>query len=181
MLRTEILRKNKLCYPNLLHAEDYAMWLDLATYTKFEILPDTLLIYRVHGANISEKHRIFQKEQTSIIRKTQIESLSIEVNQADFNVYEFFIDHAVLHQADSFSRLICFMQTIFEANRKVKMVDADLLFTFYQKKITDYVEQNCWQMNAQLNSYLNSIFCVDKKQKVKLKFKQKLKLKKIWN
>jgi glycosyltransferase involved in cell wall biosynthesis len=181
MLRTEILRNYNLYFPNVLHAEDYAFWINLSNYTEFEILPVFLLHYRSHGDNISELHKDFQKNQTSDCRKMQIISLGIAINQHVFDTYEDFIEFGKIKNTNQFSNLIHFIETITKTNKEKKVVDPELLFNYYRNRINEFVEQNCWQMGKELNTYLNSIFCFSLKQKIKIKFKQKLRLKKIWN
>ncbi len=181
MLRAEIIKTNNLYYPNVLHAEDYALWIKVSNYTELEILPEILLLYRSHGENISELNKDFQKEQTSDCRKMQLISLGIEINQNIFVAYEDFIDFGKINNSVQFSNLIRFIQLITNTNKEKKVIAPDLLFNYYQKLINDYVEQNCWQMGKELDSYFNSIFCPSRKQKMKIQFKQKLGIKKIWN
>jgi glycosyltransferase involved in cell wall biosynthesis len=181
MLRTEILRKYNLYFPRVLHAEDYALWINLSNYTEFEILPAILLYYRSHGDNISELYKDFQKKQTSDCRKMQLTSLGMEINQLIFDTYEDFIDSGKIKNTDQFSNLIYFIESITKTNNEKKVVDPELLFNYYRNRINEFVEQNCWQMGKELDTYFNSIFCFSQKQKIKIKFKQKLGLKKIWN
>jgi glycosyltransferase involved in cell wall biosynthesis len=181
IIRKSVLEKNLLKYPDLLHAEDYAFWLIISNFTELEIIPEILLLYRSHGENISELNKNFQKEQTSHCRRLQLKYLGIEINQNDFLTYEGFIDSGKINKPDQFSNLIRFIQSIILANYEKKIVNSDLLFNYYKNLITFYVELNCWQMGDELGVYIDSIFCISIKQKMKIKFKQQLGLKKLWN
>ncbi len=181
MLRAEIFRNEKIYYPDVLHAEDYALWIKLAEYTEFDILPEVLLKYRSHGENISEINKNIQKKHTAHCRCIQLKSLGIKVDPIDFKVYENFIDNSNINNPKKFSNLMCLISSIIEANSKNKLIDSDLLIHYFGKKLNEYVEQNCWNMGKELDVYLNSIFCPNQKQKLKLKLKQKLGIKKLWN
>jgi hypothetical protein len=54
MMRRDVLIKNKLSYPDkFLHAEDYALWIELLKYTKAHNIPLVLLRYRIHEEGIT--------------------------------------------------------------------------------------------------------------------------------
>jgi glycosyltransferase involved in cell wall biosynthesis len=74
MLRKEILDKNNIFYKTeYVPAEDYAFWLDLIGYTKFEILEDILVKYRSHAENISNRQRSLQRQKGINVQFNAIE------------------------------------------------------------------------------------------------------------
>jgi glycosyltransferase involved in cell wall biosynthesis len=64
MIRRDVLVQNHIQYESFLHAEDYLLWLRLASCCQIEILPEILLKYRIHGENISQVNKDFQQAQT---------------------------------------------------------------------------------------------------------------------
>lgn len=61
MLRHKILQQNNLKYDDyFVPAEDYKLWLDLISFTKFAILPDKLVQYRFYNENISNRQKKMQ-------------------------------------------------------------------------------------------------------------------------
>lgn len=74
MLRKEILDNNKIIYKTeYVPAEDYAFWLDLIGYTKFEILENILIRYRFHPDNISNRQSDLQKQKCILAQFNAIE------------------------------------------------------------------------------------------------------------
>jgi glycosyltransferase involved in cell wall biosynthesis len=70
MLRSSFLDKHNLRYPNRLHAEDYAMWVEVAKRGgKLYTLPFPLLRYRTHEGQVSSTHAAEQGEQARIIQQ----------------------------------------------------------------------------------------------------------------
>jgi glycosyltransferase involved in cell wall biosynthesis len=47
-----------------IHAEDYGLWSEMSGFCKLDNLPERLLSYRVHGGNITKKHRVRQLESS---------------------------------------------------------------------------------------------------------------------
>jgi len=181
MLRSSLIKKNKIYYENYLHAEDYALWVKLTKFTKIEILAEVLLNYRIHESNISEIHNNQQQIQTSHIRKNQIQLLGIEVNDDTFKIYEHFIDSNTIDEPEQFKVLIKILQEIIHKNKELRVIKNELLFNYYNTKLNNYLEQNCWRMGSEIKTYFNSIFNSSIKSKYKFLFKQKLKIKKLWN
>lgn len=63
MFRHEILKQNNLLYSeDLLHVEDYGLWIEMLNYTKFYTLPEHLLISREHPAQVSSLNSQLQMQ-----------------------------------------------------------------------------------------------------------------------
>jgi len=181
MLRNDLIKKNKIYYENYLHAEDYALWIKLTEFTKIDILPEILLNYRIHESNISEIHKNQQQIQTSYIRKNQIQLLGIDVNDDTFKIYEHFIDSNTIDEPEQFAVLMKILQEIIHKNKELRVIKNELLFNYYNNKLNNYLERNCWRMGNEIKTYFNSIFNISIKTKVKFIFKQKLRIKSLWN
>lgn len=58
MYRRELLQKHGITYNQKYDfAQDFAFWLDLATKTRFQVIPEVLVMYRVHSGNASTTRR----------------------------------------------------------------------------------------------------------------------------
>lgn len=69
MIRKSILDEYKISYDSgYLHAEDYKMWVDLASCGEFHIIPKKLLRYRISDTQITQRTNIQQIETTKRIR-----------------------------------------------------------------------------------------------------------------
>jgi glycosyltransferase involved in cell wall biosynthesis len=181
MLRNDLIKKNKIYYESYLHAEDYALWVKLTEFTKIEILAEILLNYRIHESNISEIHKNQQQIQTSYIRKKQIKQLGIDVNDDTFKIYEHFIDSDTIEKPEQFTVLMKILQEIIHKNKELRVIKNELLFNYYNNKLNNYLEQNCWRMGSEIKTYFNSIFNISIKTKYKFIFKQRLRIKSLWN
>jgi glycosyltransferase involved in cell wall biosynthesis len=70
MLRSSFLEAHHLRYPPRLHAEDYAMWVEVAKRGgKLYTLPEPLLRYRTHEGQVSRAHAAVQREQGRIVQQ----------------------------------------------------------------------------------------------------------------
>jgi hypothetical protein len=63
-----------------LHAEDYELWTRCARHTKLANVPEVLLRYRVHEAQVSHVHAAAQAESARRIRRGQLDALGIQPN-----------------------------------------------------------------------------------------------------
>jgi glycosyltransferase involved in cell wall biosynthesis len=181
MFRKEIIKKNNLKYEDYVHAEDYALWINFCKHTKIQILPEVLLHYRLHNENISEIHQDFQRKQTSVLRKLQVEYLQVSLSDSDFSLYESFIDKNLFYNSQNFTKLLSIVQHIVLMNEQIQMIERKILFHFYNERLKNYIEINAFKMGTDIQHYFTSIFSPSKPNQLKLLIKNKLGLKKIWN
>lgn len=135
MLRNSVIQKHHLFYPKILHTEDYAFWILLAKYTKFDIYPEILLQYRIHNTNISILNQTTQKKHTSLIRLQQINALGIFPNQIEFSAYENFIENKSLTKNEFLLVLPLITSIISESKTDIRV----LLYQNFKKKVIDFV------------------------------------------
>jgi len=70
MLRKSVIDELDVIYDaRYMHAEDYELWTRLAFKTKMANLPEYLLDYRIHDAQISSRHTFTQEEMAIAIRE----------------------------------------------------------------------------------------------------------------
>ena len=76
VIRKSVLRDHKLKYDeSFLYAEDHDLWIRMARVTKLAILPEVLLLYRIHADSVSSKYIGKQTELVNILRVHQFERL----------------------------------------------------------------------------------------------------------
>lgn len=76
MLRSKVLRDNGLSYRSEAYPmEDYQLWLDLIPFTKFHVLNEVLLLYRIHPESVGARHRKRQLEMTTEALQRNIASV----------------------------------------------------------------------------------------------------------
>lgn len=67
MIRTSLFYKAGLFLPELLHSQDYNMWIRLSRFCEFGYIPEPLVKYRWHSGN--ETHRIEPNQYRELARK----------------------------------------------------------------------------------------------------------------
>lgn len=69
MMRRSIIEKHKLMYRDQYpHAEDYDLWVRYSDVVKFANIPEVLLLYRIHDAQVSQAQTNEQKKSSDDIR-----------------------------------------------------------------------------------------------------------------
>ena len=81
IIRTSILKENKLRYVfDYPHAEDYALWYEISKHASLVNLPDVLLMYRMHGNNLSMQHNKLQYQSMSGLRSKMLHDFFVKAN-----------------------------------------------------------------------------------------------------
>jgi len=142
VLRRSVIEKYKLRYPNVLHAEDYALWIEMTNFCQIDILPEVLLKYRVHGANISVKNSDFQKTQTFHLRKRQLESMGIFCKQNELELYFKMLDGYTDYELKEFLDLLLFLEKI---ELKIKFKFIRKLYLLNNEKLNQIADVNSYQ------------------------------------
>lgn len=82
-IKKEFIDKNNLRYSDdYIYCEDYKLWVDIAKAGgKFANIPQTLLQYRCHRAQVSTQHHSEQKNGSLIVRQEAIEWFVSKIEQ----------------------------------------------------------------------------------------------------
>lgn len=104
-LRTALLFENPFCHPTVMmrhralasvglaypeaypHAEEYALWLNLAEKYPLANLPDTLLRYRVHATQLSRTRNREQSHSIDRLVGRQLDQLGLPSGTRDLRVH----------------------------------------------------------------------------------------------
>ncbi|GAH61043.1 unnamed protein product [marine sediment metagenome] len=64
-----------MCYDeNLIFAQDFKLWVDIAQVSKLANIPEVLLLYFFHEEQMSEKYKAMQRDNTLKINKKIVEN-----------------------------------------------------------------------------------------------------------
>ena len=89
MLRGDVLRRYGLRYDTqFVHAEDYAMWLQIAAHSQLANLPEILLDYRAHAAQVGQRQRATQQASSALVRLNQLCALGLDPTPAERATHE---------------------------------------------------------------------------------------------
>jgi glycosyltransferase involved in cell wall biosynthesis len=81
MFRKEALTRNSLKYnENYRTGQDYELWANLMKTEKFAVIPETLLLYRIHNSQISKEKKNEQVHNTKSVYSSFLIDMGISVN-----------------------------------------------------------------------------------------------------
>ena len=67
--------------------EDYELWCRVAEKYRLTVLPEVLLRYRIHHAQVTQNQSPKYKEQLRLLKRRQTEQLGITVSSEEFDAY----------------------------------------------------------------------------------------------
>lgn len=88
MLRRSVLQQHELRYPDVPHAEDFALWLKMLEHTGAANLPLALVRYRMHAGQIVTVHAQEKGNSARSLRMQQLHRLGIVPNEAEQSLHE---------------------------------------------------------------------------------------------
>ncbi len=140
MLRKSVFTANNIVYDTQMEpAEDYALWVKLATFGKLHNLQECLLNYRIHNNQVSNKRNEKQIESAKQTRLKLLFSLNTIISIEQQKVYLKAIDSVEKLNFDEFLIFLDLKKNMLKANSN-----------FFSKD--DF--RNYWrQLEAKFNSY----------------------------
>jgi glycosyltransferase involved in cell wall biosynthesis len=96
MFKKDLFFKKGIRYDkNFIHAEDYALWLELIDSAHFSILPVSLLKYREHPGQVSKSFRDLQIESVGMAHRKFFNRINFSYTEHDLSVHKrlFFLDY----------------------------------------------------------------------------------------
>jgi glycosyltransferase involved in cell wall biosynthesis len=84
MIRKSVLIENSLSFhKEMIHVEDYDLWIRILKYTKGKNIPLVLVKYRVHSQQISNVYQEIQRKNTFKIQLNYLIDLGVEYEYAE--------------------------------------------------------------------------------------------------
>ena len=122
MIRKNVLEGMDVIFDNrYLHGEDYELWKRLAFKTKMANIPEFLLDYRIHDAQISTQHIVFQTELATKIRSEYL----LEYFGESIKDFEYVFKLSV--EKYTFKEKYHQIKTLFDKDRKQPIFGGDNL------------------------------------------------------
>lgn len=124
VVRTDVLRRNKLTYPTIFpHAEDYGLWVRLIGKAKFAIIPEILLHYRLHSDQIGQTKSSIQTASVAKIHEIILAKTGINYSKRDLSLHEQICFGRYDYTRDFINQVETWLLKIEMANRKSKTFD----------------------------------------------------------
>ncbi len=128
MLRKSVLEENHLTYSSQAkHVEDYDLWTKLALITNFETIQEALLLYRDHVNQVSHLYLDIQKENSDIVRKNYLESLSFTYSSEELQIHNLIASNDLITSKSLLVSIEKWLQNLILQNEKSNKIN-DLEF-----------------------------------------------------
>ncbi|HLG03569.1 MAG TPA: glycosyltransferase [Bacteroidia bacterium] len=122
MLRNSVLKQFGLRYdPQFLHAEDYDLWTRIAVVSELANLPEVLLMYRVHAAQLTQKEKRTVRSTAGIVRQRQLKLLGIIPDEAEASIHDKIANGHVFRGIDQLRELELWLLKLIDANQREKI------------------------------------------------------------
>ena len=142
MLRKEFMDRNKIQYnEDYIKSQDYDLWVTCVQFTPIYCLPDVLLKYRCHQAQISVKKRGEQKFYKDLVRINQVEMLGIRPSNMEKEIHIDFCEGKI--KKEEYRQLIKWLRKLNKYNRKSKYFDeAIFAYRLFVKAYSGFKDLN---------------------------------------
>lgn len=80
IIRKDLLTKNKLRFGDMRYAEDYMLWVKAAAISQIDIIPEVLVLYRCHNAQLSNKKKDEFVYNKKTVYKYQFNCIGAEID-----------------------------------------------------------------------------------------------------
>ena len=117
VFRRSFLNASQLRYSDdAQHAEDFDLWVRARGQTQFSNIPEYLLDYRIHTAQISAGHRASQISAAARIRLRQLALLRPDASESEMNVHLRACDGHIFSQPDELLQVRDWLDRLGDAN-----------------------------------------------------------------
>lgn len=124
MFRTSVLRDHAVAYDReFRHAEDYEMWVRLTQYTKLANLPDVLLQYRVHPAQVSRTASVGLHDTAVKVRAKVLERLGIHPTENEIALHNALGSGQTLSGTDALHDAEMWLRKLIRANEQSRYAE----------------------------------------------------------
>jgi hypothetical protein len=127
MLRNSVLKSLPIVFdPNYKHAEDYELWSRLIFQTLFSAVPETLLKYRLHPQQVTQKHHTAQIESSNRIRQQILKQAGFDFTENELRVYCLLGNSQIITSAQDLQVLKTWFTKIIAQNKTTKLIDPQI-------------------------------------------------------
>jgi glycosyltransferase involved in cell wall biosynthesis len=157
------------------HAEDYELWTRLMTQTRFVSLPEVLLKYRIHAAQVTSKQRDAVREMAMRVRRNVIARLDLSPTREEMQVHNQLSNSETIRGKEAILLLENWLTKLIAANNQKKLFDPIFFQTYLAKIWIDACANAGIGMHAQKMAWLSPLAQhADRSFKQRLKFVLKL-------
>ncbi|MBL0176297.1 MAG: hypothetical protein IPP94_13685 [Ignavibacteria bacterium] len=127
MMRTALFREQGGFNPDYNQAEDYEFWSRVLFHTRFAILPEALLQYRAHPAQVGRMHAAEQRQRTQEIQEALLRKLGIEPSPEERSLHQSLGWYRWEATREYLARVDAWLRRVRDANAGARIFDARAL------------------------------------------------------
>ena len=142
MMRRELIEAGYQYNEEYRTAQDYEFASRVAEKYKIGLVPEVLLLYRVHKKQISAKAGNQQFNNADKIRKHQLERLGIQLSETEWENYQDLVKESKVDSLESFDKVYKIIQKILQSNEKTKIYNSQVMEKTLKRMLYTWVIRN---------------------------------------
>lgn len=142
MMRRELVEAGYRYNEEYRTAQDYEFASRVAEKNKIGLVPEVLLLYRVHKKQVSAKAGNQQLHNADRIRKRQLERLGVQLSENQWEDYQAWAKEAKVSGLEDFDRIHEVIQKMLRCNDKTKIYPPKVMETTLKKMLYTWVIRN---------------------------------------
>lgn len=142
MMRRELIDAGCRYNEDYRTAQDYEFASRMAETYQIGLVPEILLLYRVHKKQISAKAGKQQFNNADKIRKRQLERLGVELNEQEWEDYQLLVREAAVASLDDFERVKKIIDKMILSNQRTGIYDERIMEKTLKQMLYTWVIRN---------------------------------------
>jgi hypothetical protein len=142
MFRRELVQANLFQYSDKFrHAEDYHLWSHLLSRVQVANLPDVVLNYRLHSAQVSSAQAEEQYQAALRVRRSLLENCGLQPTEAEIALHETLVLGRPSSGRDYLEQVACWLARLEDANTTSKYLDCSALHDLLTSKFREAIQR----------------------------------------
>ncbi|HXH17782.1 MAG TPA: glycosyltransferase family 2 protein [Chitinophagales bacterium] len=159
MLRRSVLLQYQLRFDkDYIHAEDFEMWNRMADVCRLAIIPEVLMLKRMHGQQISSVHAATQDKISRRIRMELMQKMGLCPGSGEMDVYEDFLKGKMPVERHDLELLLDLFEKLVVANNSAGRYKPELFNRFFAEKYWQLCTTSTHLGLWVFRKYRNSVF-----------------------
>ena len=142
MMRRELIEAGYQYNEEYRTAQDYEFASRVAEKYKIGLVPEILLLYRVHKKQISAKAGNQQFNNADKIRKRQLERLGVRLSETEWESYQELVKESKVDSLEHFDKVYEIIRKMLQSNEKSKIYNPNIMEKTLKKMLYTWVIRN---------------------------------------
>lgn len=142
MMRRELIEAGYRYNEEYRTAQDYEFASRVAEKYKIGLVPEILLLYRVHKKQVSAKAGNQQFNNADKIRKRQLERLGVRLSETEWESYQELVKESKVDSLEHFDKVYEIIRKMLQSNEKSKIYNPNIMEKTLKKMLYTWVIRN---------------------------------------